>query len=214
MIIRNFLKALAILAVVVAVFAPSVNANDVCSDASELDLNQNYYEYIDPSGDVDWYKWYIPSPGLFTAFLDVPASKDYDLEVYAGCSDKVCSSTNGGGSDEECSLEIISGGWIRAKLYGYGGDNSGSDEYYIEGAFQPYEFDLVVEDIYTVPSSLDDETTFDLNWAVKNSGKDDINGAFKSKLYINGVLKFTCNHDAGADSGKSRFCTWGGQYVV
>src|SRR3989344_2822424 len=56
-----------------------------CFGANSLSLGILYYAYINPSGDVDWHKWNLPSSGKFTVNVDVPSTRDYDIEVYTNC---------------------------------------------------------------------------------------------------------------------------------
>ncbi|GEM_PF-4409226 len=73
----------------------SVQDDNVCSRADNLELNAWYSAYIDYKGDIDWSKWDLPSSGKLTAELDVPSGKDYDLQVYSGCSSLRCTSASG-----------------------------------------------------------------------------------------------------------------------
>ncbi len=188
----------------------AVNAN-TCSDAYGLaDLDTNYYAYINYAGDVDWFYWNLPSSGQFTADLDVPSSRDYELEVYTSCSNKVCSSENGRGSDEKCTVTAGSGK-VYAKVWGYKSDYSASDKYYIKGSFAAgKQFDLVPGSFSVTPSSPKHADSISVLYEVKNNGPDDITGYFNFKLYIDNVLKETCYLDNGLKAGWYGKCTKSG----
>ena len=182
---------------------------DSCSDAQSLVLGTRYYQYISPSGDVDWYKWSLPSSGQFTVNLEVPSGLDYDLKVYSTCSTSVCSSTNGAGNDEQCTVDAGSG-WIYSKIYGYTStDYSSTDQYFFKGTFQAQSsYDLYVNDIWTEPSSPMDTGTFNLKFTIQNQGSDDIASSFTDYVYVNNNYWSYCDHDSGVVSGGGRTCTW------
>src|SRR3989344_4432920 len=182
---------------------------DSCSDAQSLVLGTRYYQYISPSGDVDWYKWSLPSSGQFTVNLEVPSGLDYDLKVYSTCSTSVCSSTNGAGNDEQCTVDAGSG-WIYSKIYGYTStDYSSTDQYFFKGTFQAQSsYDLYVNDIWTEPSSPMDTGTFNLKFTIQNQGSDDIASSFTDYVYVNNNYWSYCDHDSGVVSGGGRTCAW------
>lgn len=186
----------------VGITPQAVNAN-TCSDALGVSLDVNYYAYINYAGDVDWFYWDLPSSGQFTADLDVPSSRDYELEVYTSCSSKVCSSTNGSGVDEKCTV-TAGAGKVYAKVWGYKSDYSASDKYYIKGTFK--QFDLVAYGFKVTPGSPKHSDSISVLYEVKNNGPDDVTSYFNYKLYIDDELKHTCNANSGLKAGWYGYC--------
>ena len=170
-----------------------VTAQDnTCSEARSSNLGVKYSWYIDYAGDVDWHKWSIPSNGKFTAKLDVPFTKDYELEVYTSCGTRVCSSTSIIGFDEECVVDVGSG-VVYAKVYGHNNAYSTSSTYGITGTFQPTtSYDLTYGEFTITPSSPYDTDEIAIKYRFKNQGTGAITKYFNSRLYIDDEIYQTC----------------------
>ena len=114
------------------------DANDDPSGASELAIGTKYSSYIDPSGDIDWAKFYISASGEINILFEVPSGLDYDIELYnSSASVKLDGSYNGAGQDETIVYTASSSGWFYIKRYGYGGDYSSSEKYYTTVSYSP-----------------------------------------------------------------------------
>ncbi|MBI2653896.1 S8 family serine peptidase [Candidatus Woesearchaeota archaeon] len=116
----------------------SAEASNTCTGAGLLNLNTLYYAYIQSAGDVDWFYFNVPGAGTgeFTTTLDVPTNRDYELELYDSCSNMICFSYGGTGTDEKCIANISSKSKMYAKVYGYNSQYDASSEYYIKSTFQ------------------------------------------------------------------------------
>ncbi|MBI2664110.1 hypothetical protein HYX10_02075 [Candidatus Woesearchaeota archaeon] len=182
--------------------------DDSCSSAVELALgNWDSFNNINPSGDVDWYKWNLVSGGKFTVDVDVPSNKDYDVKVYKTCGGSViCSSAKGRGLDEKCSADVSSG-WVYAMVYGYQGDSGFLELYSIRGTFSP-NADLVPAPITTSPSNPIETDSVTIRYGSTNIGASDIITAYTSKFYIDNNLVQTCTSSNGKPAGASGFCTY------
>lgn len=145
-----------------------------CSVAPKLDLDINYYSYLESSTDIRWYKWSLPSSGKFVADLEVPAGLDYDLEIYSSCSNKVCTSNKGASQNEKCEVEAKAG-WAYAKIYGYNGAFSKTKKYYIKGTFTASaKYDLAPSYVNINPPSPSDKDSITARYSAVNLGPDDI----------------------------------------
>src|SRR3989338_4108064 len=190
-------------------------ADDSCSGANDLlMLDTYYYEYINPSGDVDWHKLNLESPGTFTVDLDVPSGKDYDLDLYLSCSSsRSCLSNEGSGIDEQCSVSASSG-YYYAKVYGYSSsDYSSSSKYYIKGTLTTSskpDFDAL--DIYTEPAaSLTDEATFTLKTRVSNIGTAAATPTFRNIMYRNDAVWSSWDDSEDLLNGYTKTYFWDNQ---
>lgn len=182
--------------------------DNICFGANSLSLGVRYYAYIDYSGDVDWHKWNLPSSGRFTVSLEVPSNKDYDLGVYTNCffGSPICSSTKGTGNNEQCIVDVGSGG-IYTKVYGYAGAYSSSSPYYIKGTFSAAnQYDLVPGDFTITPSSPYDTDSITIRYRATNLGPNSITNYFNFKLYIDNAHYQTCNANNGLTSGSTGYC--------
>lgn len=89
--------------------------NNSFETAINIPLNGYYYYYICPSGDEDWFKFYVASDGMYRdidIFLSsLPAN--YDLELFTPSQLLFRSSTNSGTSDEHIDVNDtdIGGSW-------------------------------------------------------------------------------------------------------
>jgi hypothetical protein len=165
------------------------DANDVCSGAATLNIGSSYLGYINPLGDIDWGKWYVPSAGTLTITLDVPAGRDYDLSVFDSCPPNTgCGSYKSTGADEECVIEVQQG-WYYSKVHGAYNHYSSTAKYYIEGSFEPAaaDYDLYVKSI-TPPSTINENEGFYIDFIVRNSGTDDA-GSYRTNVYVDNSFK-------------------------
>jgi peptidoglycan/xylan/chitin deacetylase (PgdA/CDA1 family) len=154
------------------------DANDDPSGASTLTLGTRYYAYIDPSGDVDWAKFYIPGAGEINILFEVPSGLDYDVELYDSSAPNgyLDGSYNGTGQDETINYTVSSGGWYYIKRYGYSGDYS-STSYYITTANFTEEIqslELIESSCYISPSSRYPGSRFTLYYRVYNPNSSSV----------------------------------------
>jgi len=56
--------------------------NDTPSGAFVATLGTKYSAYINPSGDEDWFKFYVSGPGEIHVSFEVPAGLDYDIALH------------------------------------------------------------------------------------------------------------------------------------
>ncbi len=177
----------------------STQSDNTCSGAYPLDLGTKYYAYINYKGDVDWYKFDLPSPGFFRVVLEVPSGYDYDLKVYGTCEIRYCTSEKGKGSNEECYVYAPTNP-IYVKVYGWGSYYSESDKYYIKGTFEPAtSYDLVPGSFIITPSSPTKDDSIKVVYYAVNTGPDDITDDFYVKFYIDDTLYQTCHYTDGLD---------------
>ena len=107
-------------------------ASTGCSDLYEP--NENWYQSrniavgqtvqapICDTNDRDWF--YVTAPGSGRLVLDVwniPAGRDYDVELYHGPSGYVGGSYAGSNSSERYEFQVIGGQEYDAKVYSYSG---------------------------------------------------------------------------------------------
>ncbi len=182
-------------------------SNDYCSSPESLNINTRYKAFIEDRGDDDWYKFYLPSFGKLTFSLEVPSGKDYDLEVYSGCNNRVCLSNGNEGVDENC-INNLGPGYVYARIYGYSyNDYSPSLPYYFKGEFQSIaQYDLVPVDFTITPTNPYDSDAVTIIYRFKNQGQQDINKYFINYFSIDGVVKQKCYNDGVIYAGQVYDC--------
>ncbi len=122
------------------------DTNDSSSGAFEGTIGTRYKAKIDPTGDVDWWKYYIPGPGTISLHMEVPSGLDYDVELYNSSLSRLEYSNNGTGDDEYITYSVSSAGWYYVKHFGYNGSFSSTYDYYDTLTFDPSVQDLNLVD--------------------------------------------------------------------
>jgi PKD repeat protein len=103
--------------------------NDSFSSASVISCGSTNQAKICSSTDTDYYKVTPSSSGTMTFTLTSPPDQDYDLVVYNGSETQLCSSANGVGVQESCSVSVTGGMTYYAQVIGYNGAYSSSEDY-------------------------------------------------------------------------------------
>ena len=101
--------------------------NDTFAQAAQLTLTPSggattFNNLIIASGDDDWFKFVLTSPGGVNDFVRISSSNstDIDLALYNSANTFVGSSTSGG-SNESVSLNGLAAGTYYVRAYGYAG---------------------------------------------------------------------------------------------
>lgn len=107
--------------------------NNSFETAINIPINGYYYYYICPSGDEDWFKFYVTPNGMYRD-IDIYLSSlpaNYDLELFTPSQLLFRSSTNSGTGDEHIDVNDtdIGGSW-RILVKGNGAYNE-NDSYSI-----------------------------------------------------------------------------------
>ena len=99
--------------------AGDMGSTNTCTSSSTTDLWANwYYEYLDYSADIDWYKGYRAGTNSLRFILVPPIGKDYDLKIYDSCANlvKTCDGATSG-QIESCTATVTDDFYV--KVYGY-----------------------------------------------------------------------------------------------
>ena len=117
----SFLQAFLIAFLVGPSFSKVLN-NDP-SSAEHLNINTGYNAQITPAGDVDWYRFTVPSSGVLTVTLQVPPGRDYDVDLHnssapAGYIDQAATVS----LTEEIVANVTAGDYY-VKIYGWNSSN-------------------------------------------------------------------------------------------
>ncbi len=107
------------------------DAPDDIDLAQASDYNTDVWRYIDPAGDVDWFKFVLPAAGNVRVTLD-DLPKDYDLYVFGGSAvapTAVGASEAGGTTPEAVVLLGQPAGTYFVKVKGYLGAWSRTQKY-------------------------------------------------------------------------------------
>jgi hypothetical protein len=103
-----------------------VSTNGSRNGAATIPFNTDVKGLINPSGDVDFYRFVITTAGTITVTLGtLPA--DYDLRLYRNNS-QVASSSNGGTTSETINYTATAGTYY-ARVVGFNGANNASNCY-------------------------------------------------------------------------------------
>ncbi|MBV8252291.1 MAG: T9SS type A sorting domain-containing protein [Chitinophaga sp.] len=103
------------------------DTNGTMAGASTIPFNTDVTGLINPSGDLDYYKFVITTSGTITITLGtLPA--DYDLKLLNSAGTQVAISQNAGTTSETIS-KTVSPGTYYALVYGYAGANSSTQCY-------------------------------------------------------------------------------------
>jgi len=103
-----------------------VSTNGTRSGAATIPFNTDVKGLINPSGDVDYYKFVISTGGTITVTLTT-LPFDYDLRLYRN-STVVASSSNGGTTNETINYTATAGTYY-ARVVGWNGAYSASSCY-------------------------------------------------------------------------------------
>ena len=118
--------------------------NDSQGNATEAQSGAQIQARISSPSDVDWYKINVTTPGILRLHLDVPADKDYDLQLLVPPAAPLISQ-NGTGLPEDFTQEIVTPGEYYFRVYGYpdgNGSFSATENYSITATITPLS-DLV-----------------------------------------------------------------------
>lgn len=108
--------------------------NDSFETAFPLAISSSMQFYIYPSGDEDWFRFYIPNDGYYRD-IDISLSSlpaNYDLELFDPDQYLVRYSYQTGTNSEHITLDTTDvGGYWRVLVKGVSGANSATDSYVI-----------------------------------------------------------------------------------
>lgn len=108
------------------------DTNGTTSGAAAIPFNTNITGLINPSGDIDNYKFTITTGGTITVSLStLPA--DYDLKLLNSAGTQVGISQNGSTTSESISYTAAAGTYY-AQVYGYNGATNASSCYTLKVA--------------------------------------------------------------------------------
>lgn len=100
--------------------------DDYCSEANTFTFNVGHSVTgnLEFSGDHDWHRIWIPEnvgTGKILVTLKVPASKNYDLELWSDdCSSKLTSSQRPASQNEYVAYWVVPGQYYRTHIWGAG----------------------------------------------------------------------------------------------
>ncbi len=104
-----------------------VSTNGTTSGAAVIPFNTNITGLINPTGDLDYYKFTITTGGTITVTLST-LPKDYDLKLFNSAGTQVAISQNGSTTSETINYTAAAGVYY-AQAYGYNGNNSATSCY-------------------------------------------------------------------------------------
>ncbi len=112
--------------------ADDYESNDSFSEAYAISDGVQYTAYICPSGDEDWFKFYVVAGqeitvDLYGLYGDLPA--DFDLYLHNPSGAQVGSSAAGGAATERIVHTASQSGNYRARVIGYQGAYSALNPY-------------------------------------------------------------------------------------
>jgi len=114
--------------------------NGTMSSAYRVISDEDYYGYVDPSGDIDYfYIDIVPAlSGKLNIYLgSIPSGRDYDLYLYSSTGTLLASSTNASNADELISRTGTTPGKYYMKVIGKSGSYHSSDSYLFRCKFYP-----------------------------------------------------------------------------
>ncbi len=107
--------------------------NSMSGATSTSALNADIARYINPAGDIDWFRFVTSGTSDITVTLTgLPG--DYDLYVFDSAGVERAKSANGGTSSELAALAARPAGTYYVKVIGYGGACSASVPYVLRFA--------------------------------------------------------------------------------
>ncbi len=104
-----------------------VSTNGTTSGAAVIPFNTTITGLINPSGDIDDYKFTITTAGSITVSLST-LPKDYDLKLLNSAGTQVAISQNGSTTSESITYTAAAGTYY-AQVYGYSNANSATSCY-------------------------------------------------------------------------------------
>jgi hypothetical protein len=91
-------------------------------------VNTNLRYYIDPTGDEDWFRFYLPKAGGFQVHLtSLPAN--YDLYVYNAAGQLLGSSTKDKKSAQMVKIDNAASGYYYVRVLGFNGAWNAANSY-------------------------------------------------------------------------------------
>ncbi|MDZ4824010.1 MAG: T9SS type A sorting domain-containing protein [Flavobacteriales bacterium] len=117
--------------------------NDVLESAVLINTSSNYYSYICPASNDDWFKFSTTSgqPHIKVTLTSLPF--DYDIFLYNPSGTLVAMSENAGTSSETIIYNNGPVGSYKVKVIGYGGAFHNTDSYILKASKRstPYRLD-------------------------------------------------------------------------
>ena len=105
--------------------AYDVSTNETISGAAVIPFNTRVTGLINPTGDIDHYKFKMNTSGTITLSLtDLPA--DYDIKLLNSAGSQLAISQNGSTTNESISFTVTAGVTYYAQVYGYSGATNAS----------------------------------------------------------------------------------------
>lgn len=164
----------------------SVESSDNCSGANSDLWNYVYTEYIESSGDVDWFKGNVSGTDTAKVVMVPPYNRDYDFEIYDNCTGgvvKKCSSA-GTGQIESCEARVTDDYFV--KVYGFNNANSSSASYKITARLAGTCNIAMSPGTPTKSQYLCSENIEAQNTKVQNDGSTKLNYRYYNDLYTSG----------------------------
>ena len=156
--------------------------NDVSSQATPISTNTNYYSYICPAYDDDWFSASNTSSqkNLKVTLTSLPA--DYDIFLYNPSGTLVGVSENGGTTNETIIYNNGPVGTYKVKVIGYNGATHNTDSYILKvnRRVSPYRLDGTDDE---------SESTIQTLNAFPNPSNDKVNIVFNSVEETEVVLR-------------------------
>lgn len=172
--------------------------NDQCSTISSDIYTYLYRGTLSQNGDVDWFRGYKSGTNNIRFVLVPPKYKDYDMAIYDACNQLVgyCD----GGSDgqiEFCYAQVTD--YFYVQVYGFGGDYSSSEPYYIHAHNHGSDCDLILG------SGRTDKSQYSCNDTIRvtNNLRNNSNYGIELNFYQDLWYPSTTYHDRFGPSGLS-----------
>ncbi len=121
--------------------------NDSSLTATLLELGSLTNAYVCTATDVDWFRVVVTTPGVLTIALSVPASVDYDLELFGPNSAYLTGSYRDTSISESIQQTVNIPGNYYFRVYGYpagAGDFNTTAPYTVSATFAPSAVDSTV----------------------------------------------------------------------
>ncbi len=110
--------------------------NNSLAQAYTLPGPGTYYSYVWTSTDVDWYRLNVTTLGNVTVNLtDIPAGKDYDIELFTSGGQMIDGPWLGGNAEEKIVFQPISAGAYYLRVSGWNASYSTAQAYRLSVAY-------------------------------------------------------------------------------
>jgi hypothetical protein len=108
--------------------------NNTISTPKAISMNTNYYSYICPVDDEDWYSFSNTNSQKHIKVTLTSLPADYDIQLYNPSNVLVGSSANSGTADELIIYNNGPVGTYKVRVYGYNGAMHNTDSYILKAS--------------------------------------------------------------------------------